>query len=148
MEVTKIRRKFSDQLLSLVASKDSALFCSQLQNPVVILSKRQLTKSELQTLSLGFSMSWPQKTNKLALQTELEHLYSKIEKSCSLDAVELDNIRTKIKTFFNLVKNNKLKINQQIKKHLKNLLNLGKDKQICVSKFDKGSGVCILDKDT
>ena len=93
-------------------------------------------------------MCWPSKINKQQLQIAYEAFFNNINKNCAITEANADNIKTTLKSHFNKFLSHKEKHKSKIKEHINNLKSLAKEKSIYVSKFDKGQGVCIINKDT
>ena len=78
--------------------------------------------------------------------TETEAAFKSLIESVPLNSEDKDRVRSKVKSLALTYMKHKPSISKLHKNYLKVLRNLAKDKDIYVSKFDKGNGICITDK--
>jgi len=148
-ELTTIKKKLRNQLQSLIIEKEAKIFKqNQTVKPVVNLSNRELTKNEYQTLALGMNMTWPSKIKSLQVKTDIEAAYNKISKIEGVTAESLGEIRTLFKCHFDKLEKQTTNLTTSELNNIKNLHNLREDKTLYISKFDKGNGVCVNNKQT
>jgi len=140
-----IKQKNISQLKSLSMTRNAKLLQKELQvRPVINLSNYTLSKSQYETLSYGFNMTWPRKIDNNSIKVTLENLYSQIENLSSIPSQSLEEIKNKLKHHYgNMERCKNKRIPLKILNHIKNLLSLQNEKSIYVSRFDKGNGVCI-----
>jgi len=143
----KTTEKLNTQLQSLIIQKEALEYKKEFMKDTVInLSNTSLSKSELETLRLGTSMTWPSKHRIEDIEIEMENFYTRIQKLENVSVENKTRIKTNIIALVEHIRNKSTNINSKVKQHLKNLHKLRKRDDIYVSRFDKGNGVCIDDK--
>lgn len=133
-----------------MSSSDPKSVSDNFSNTVINLSNVELTEDERVALSLGFSMSWPKENlDTAASKAEAESVFLKLK---TLEAFPSDQefaivgkLRSAYKTYFS---KNKKSVHNKLKPYLKALKLFAKNKNLYVSKFDKGNGVVIDNRDT
>ena len=79
-DIFRIELKYSEQLNSLIIAKEAFIFNNELKTSKIInLTNLSLSKSQIETLSYGFNMTWPAKMDKLGLKVEIEFLLKKLK---------------------------------------------------------------------
>ena len=148
-EKDKLEQKYNNQINSLIIHKEARTFKTTFDtNKIINLTNKVLSKSEIDTLRLGMNMTWPSKIDKLQIQVSFENLYDRLSKNSSITPSELGNVKTHLKSHYLKIMKNHEKVTNTTKSHVKNLVSLSKEKNIYFSKFDKGNGVCLENRDT
>ena len=91
-------------------------------------------------------MCWPQQPKELEIKVEAEVAFRKIKKAESMTADKEDDIKTKIKSTVRLLLKKQEKIPRKTAEMLKALKLLCRDKNLYISRLDKGNGVVLMDK--
>jgi len=149
-EVARIKEKNEKQLKSLIIMKRAKGNAQTKCDSVVNLTNKILTKSQIETLSLGMNMTWPNKIKNISVQVESELLIDKISKINNISNACIDQISTELKSHYGHYENRHIrdKVNKKTIQHLKNLRELGNETQIYIAKFDKGNGICLENRNS
>ena len=146
---SSIQQRHQKKLEKLQKRKNREDTSDTIENVVINNSNLStLSNDELKALNLGWSMSWPTKPNSVDIKANLESCYSQISRKPSFIPSASDDIKSNLRIIAALYKHQHKKIPSYIKKMICSLKILGKNKNLYISKFDKGNGVHIDDKST
>ena len=115
-------------------------------NSIYNLSNRHLDATEREALQYGMGMCWPQQPKELDVKIETEILFRKIKKMESMTADQEDDIKTKLKSTVRLMLKKKEKIPKKVAQLFKALKKLCQEKDLYISRLDKGNGVVLMNK--
>jgi len=147
-DLRETEMRYKGQIDSLIIMKRAFVYKHEQPTETVInLTNKVLTKLEKETLGYGINMTWPLKINQLDIKVESEFLFNKISKTSGINDVELDAVKTSLKTHYTKIVKMKEKTNNKVKSQVIALHNLAKEKNIYYAKFDKGNGICIENRD-
>ena len=106
------------------------------------LSKYELTEDESTALSFSLKMSWPSKIDLIQIQADLESTYCQAENICSVPEI-LNRLKNKFSWILDSYHRYKPFVPQIVRKLMKCLRNLSKNKDIYVFKPDKGNKLLL-----
>ena len=148
-----MRQRHKTKLQKLCDNKihrDVPLHDMSVRPSVINLSDFTLSEKEINALSLGLSMSWPMsKLNNLNVKTEIEATFSHLFKICqSADISEnnIDFVRSKLKSLGISYIRDKTFSPKILRDQFKTLKTLASNKELYITKFDKGNGVCVANR--
>ncbi len=101
---------------------------------------------ETEALQYGMGMCWPRQPEKLSIQVETEVAFRKIRKLEKMTADEDDDVKSKLKAMVRVLTKRKEKIPKKISSMLNSLKKLCRDKNLYISRLDKGNGVVLMDR--